>query len=154
MPLLVIAGQPGADADNVRAAIAAPPLLGRVEYRGFVADAERPRLFAGARALVLPSLEEGFGLPVLEALALGIPVVVSNRGALPELVGDAGFIVDPEDVAAIATALERVSTDRESAAAMGRRGIERSRAYDWHQTARSLRQVFQDALERARRRTA
>jgi glycosyltransferase involved in cell wall biosynthesis len=146
LPPLMIAGQPGAAADAARDRLSRRPLNGRVEYRGFVADAERPGLFAGARALVLPSLEEGFGMPALEAMSLGIPVVASNRGALPELVGDGGVLVDPEDVDAIAAGIESVLKDRTAADAMGERGARRSRAYDWAQTARTLRDAFAQAM--------
>ena len=79
-----------------------PPLAGAVEFRGYVRDEERPRLYRQARMLVLPSLEEGFGLPVLEAMACGVPVVVSDRGSLPEVAGDAATPVDRTTSTALA----------------------------------------------------
>jgi glycosyltransferase involved in cell wall biosynthesis len=103
-------------------------------------------MYAGARVLVLPSLEEGFGMPALEAMSLGIPVVVSDRGALPALVGDAGLLVDPEDVESIAAALDRVLGDNSTAQTMSRRGLARSSGFQWTNTAAALRDAFQQAI--------
>jgi glycosyltransferase involved in cell wall biosynthesis len=99
--------------------------------------------------LVLPSLDEGFGLPVLEAMSLGVPVVVSNRGALPDLVGDAGLIVDPDDVESIAGGLARVVENDALAETMRQRGLERARLYEWTNTARALRRTFEAAIAAA-----
>jgi glycosyltransferase involved in cell wall biosynthesis len=146
----VIAGRPGADARTSLDAIARPPLRGHVEYRGYVPQEERQRMYAGARVLVLPSLEEGFGMPALEAMSLGIPVVVSDRGALPALVGDAGLLVDPEDVESIAAALDRVLGDDSTAQTMSRRGLARSSGFQWTNTAAALRDAFQLAIDARR----
>lgn len=150
VPPLVIAGRPGADARTSLDAIARPPLRGHVEYRGYVPQEERQRMYAGARVLVLPSLEEGFGMPALEAMSLGIPVVVSDRGALPALVGDAGLLVDPEDVESIVAALDRVLGDDSTAQTMSRRGLARSSGFQWTNTAAALRDAFQLAIDARR----
>ena len=93
-----------------------------------------------------PSIFEGFGLPLVEAMACGTPVVGANRTALPELIEDAGLVVDPESVDAIASAMARLLTDHALAAEHARRGIERSRRYSWSETARRTLSVYRDAV--------
>jgi glycosyltransferase involved in cell wall biosynthesis len=105
-------------------------------------------LYAGASALALPSLDEGFGLPALEAMALGIPVVASNAGALPEVVGDAGLLVDPADVGGLARALERVHVDGGLAVRLREAGIDRARQFNWTESVRTLLRAYEDALGR------
>ena len=103
-------------------------------WLGHVDDEELPALYAGAEAFVLPSHYEGFGLTVLEAMAVGTPVVTSNVTALPELVGDAGLLVDPDDPVAIADAVDRARGDAELAA----RGAERAKSFTWAASAEAL----------------
>src|SRR5690606_11581889 len=91
VPKLRLVGAWRPEADMWLQRLQVPPLLGHVEYVGYVPDAQRRAIYAGARLLVLPSFHEGFGLPALEAMALGVPVVASTAGALPEVVGDAGL---------------------------------------------------------------
>jgi glycosyltransferase involved in cell wall biosynthesis len=86
-------------------------------------------------------------MPALEAMSLGIPVVAADRGALPELVGDAGMLVDPRDPEAIAAALERVISDDRLAENLARRGLERSRRFEWSRTAAAMRDAFARAVE-------
>src|SRR5207247_4853583 len=97
--------------------IGRPPLKDVVRHLGYVDPSARRELYEGARLLVQPSFEEGFGLPVLEAMTLGVPVIAANRGALPEVLGDAGLVVDPEQPAQLASALERMIDDGALAAA-------------------------------------
>jgi glycosyltransferase involved in cell wall biosynthesis len=146
-PKLLIAGKAGPDADRWLQAIAQPPLAGRVEALGYVSDADRQQVYSGARMLVLPSFEEGFGMPALEAMSLGVPVIAARRGNLPDLVGGAGALVDPEDVESIVAAFEALLRDDGSAEAAGRRGIERSRRFSWERTAEALHNAFTAALE-------
>ena len=146
-PKLVLAGAAGADAQPWFDAIARPPLAGHVEYVGYLPDDQRQRVYAGARLLVLPSHEEGFGMPALEAMSLGIPVVGTNRGAVPELLGDAGRLIDPGDVESIVTALDHLLTDDDLAQALGWRGLERSRGFRWAETARAVHMALQHAVE-------
>ena len=126
IPRLVLAGRTGSDASEILHRISQPPLAGRVEHLGYVADSSRRQIFAGARAFVLPSLEEGFGMPVLEAMSLGIPVVASARGALPELVGDAGLLVNPAEPSSLVEALARVLGDDAFADTLADRGLARA----------------------------
>jgi len=153
VPRLVIAGRAEADAGVVLAAMNQPPLAGHVEYRGYVPTEEREALFKGAQAFVLPSFEEGFGIPALEAMSAGVPVVVSNRGALPEVVGDAGLLIDPNDAESLAAALERLADDPDLRATCARRGLDRARQFTWTQTARDVRRAYEDALLAWRQRT-
>jgi glycosyltransferase involved in cell wall biosynthesis len=116
-----------------------------------VGGSDRRTLYEGARLLVLPSFHEGFGLPVLEAMSLGIPVVTSNRGALPEVVGDAGLTVDAEDRRALGDAIHAVLTDRNRAATMRARGLVRAADFDWDAAARALYGAYTDVMVRTGR---
>jgi len=154
VPPLRIAGGTGPGAEAWLERMRRPPLDGLVRYVGYVADQEREALFAGARTLVLPSLDEGFGLPALEAMSAGIPVVVSNAGALPEVVGDAAVIFNPSDADALAYALGRLATDEAWARERASAGLTRARAYTWEASARALGRVYDAALSRRAARTA
>ena len=113
-----------------------------------IPDEDLPAFYNGAACFVYPSLYEGFGLPVLEAMACGTPVVTSDRGALAELAGGAAMLVDPESVEALQEALTRVLTDAPRAAELGRRGLERSRQFSWNETARRTLEVYREAMGR------
>jgi glycosyltransferase involved in cell wall biosynthesis len=116
---------------------------------GFVPDDDLPALYRGASAFAFPSLYEGFGLPPLEAMACGTPVVTSNKSSLPEVVGDAGLLVDPLDVDALTSALDRLLTDPELSSALIRRGIVRSKSFTWERTAHAHSCIYRDvATER------
>jgi len=117
-----------------------------VRLVGLIPDDDLPHFYGGAGCFVYPSIFEGFGLPLVEAMACGTPVVGANRTALPELIEDAGLVVDPESVDAIASAMARLLTDRALAADHARRGIERSRRYSWSETARRTLSVYRDAV--------
>jgi glycosyltransferase involved in cell wall biosynthesis len=108
----------------------------------------RVPLLAGARAFVFPSLYEGFGLPPLEAMACGTPVVTSDVSALPEVVGDAALLVDPLDVDALASAIRRLWTDEGLRQDLRARGLSRVRRYTWDATARLTLEVYAAAMRR------
>ncbi|MGB9804811.1 glycosyltransferase family 4 protein [Desulfofundulus sp.] len=110
-------------------------------------DEELRLLYYGARALVLPSLYEGFGLPPLEAMACGTPVVVSNTASLPEVVGDAGVYVNPYDVDDIAQGIYRVLTDQELRCQLREKGLARAKLFTWKRSARETLKVFEEVLE-------
>jgi alpha-1,3-rhamnosyl/mannosyltransferase len=146
VPRLVIAGGAGPTAAKWLQAIARPPLAGHVEYLGYIAAERREAIFKGAQMFVLPSFEEGFGLPALEAMAAGVPVVASNRGSLPEVIGDAGLLIDPDDSESLTDAMARVTTDASLRISCAQRGLQRARQFSWAQTARDVRRAYEDAL--------
>ena len=147
-PPLVLAGRATGEAAGWLARIASPPLAGHVRHLGYVANDERERVYAGARALVLPSLDEGFGLPALEAMSAGIPVVASNRGSLPEVVGTGALLIDPGDVEELAAALEQLISDDTVAATWASAGLARARDFTWAAAAITLRRAYVDAIMR------
>jgi glycosyltransferase involved in cell wall biosynthesis len=128
---LVVAGADGWGADEFQAAWAAAQHGDRVVRLGYVSDAQRRDLLAGARVLAYPSRYEGFGLVPLEAMAAGIPVVASRAGALPEVLGDAAVLVDPDDTGGLAAALEQVSADERLREDLVRTGREWVTRYSW-----------------------
>lgn len=105
---------------------------------GFVEFEDMPAVYALARALVFPSIYESFGIPLVEAMACGCPVITSNTSACPEVVGDAALLVDPGDVDGLASAMARVSFDDALADALSRRGLTRATAFSWMESARTL----------------
>ncbi len=115
---------------------------------GYVDDETLAALYSGARALVYPSLYEGFGLPIVEAMACGCPVICSNTSSMPEAAGEAAHLVDPEDPDDLAAALERVLEDGAYRESLVRRGFHRSAAFTWDRTARAALDVFQHVAER------
>ena len=147
-PRLVLAGKPAAQVGEVMDRVMRSPLAARIDQLGYVAESNRQQVYAGARALVLPSFDEGFGMPALEAMSLGIPVVASNRGALPEVVGDAGVLIDPADDESLGDALMRVLSDDQLAAMLARRGREQAARFSWDRTATLVRSAFTQAIAR------
>jgi glycosyltransferase involved in cell wall biosynthesis len=147
---LVLAGKATDAARPWLERIARPPLAGHVRHLGYVDAADRRALYEGASVLVLPSLDEGFGLPVLEAMTLGVPVVASRRGSLPEVLGDAGQLVDAGDAQGFADAIGRVLSDRDFAADCAARGIARARQFRWDRAAQQTMALYQRAIEHRR----
>ena len=145
-PRLVLAGHGTPASARWEARAREAPLAGHVELAGYVEQATRIDLFANARMLVLPSYEEGFGLPVLEAMACGVPVVVSNRGSLPEVAGKAAEPVDPDDVEGLIARMTALLDDR-AAADAGRRGLEQASHYSWRACATAARHAYAAAVE-------
>jgi glycosyltransferase involved in cell wall biosynthesis len=117
-----------------------------VRFTGYVPDEDLPALYNGADLFVFPSLYEGFGLPVLEAMACGTPVVTSNSSSLPEVAGDAALLVDPYDVEAIAAAMVRVLADPDLAEALRQKGLRRAGEFTWERTARETIAVYEQVL--------
>jgi glycosyltransferase involved in cell wall biosynthesis len=118
---------------------------GHIRTLGFVDQADLPAVYKGADVFCLPSLREGFGLPVLEAMSQGTPVITSASTSTQEVLGDAGLVVEPTDARALAEALETMLTDRSLANDLGHRGYERSRDYTWERTAALLTDAFFEA---------
>ena len=147
LPRLVLAGKATDESRLWLERIARPPLDGAVRHIGYVEPASRREPYEGARLLVQPSFEEGFGLPVLEAMTVGVPVVAANRGALPEVVADAGMLVDPDKADEVAAGIDRMLTDEAYAATCAAKGVERARHYQWGTTARRVYEAYQLAVE-------
>jgi glycosyltransferase involved in cell wall biosynthesis len=118
---------------------------GWARFAGYVPDTDLPSLYAAASVFAYPSLYEGFGIPPLEAMACGTPVVASTRGALPEVLGDAALLVDPYDEIAIAEALQAAADD---SGTLRRRGIERAARFTWQRSAAETWQVYETAARR------
>jgi glycosyltransferase involved in cell wall biosynthesis len=142
-PLLVLAGKRGWLTDQIERRAAELGIAEQVMFAGYVADDHLPALLNGALAYVVPSLYEGFGMTVLEAQACGTPVLASNVSALPEVVGEAGLLVDPYDVAAIADGIMRLVTDAELRASLRERGLRQVAEWTWQRTARETLAVLE-----------
>ena len=143
-PELVLAGKATSAARPWLDRIARPPLAGRVRHVGYVDPADRQALYGGARMLVLPSFDEGFGLPAVEAAACGAAVVATRHSAIPEVLGDAALYIDPADAASLPAALSLLLSDPERRAGLGRRAAARARDWTWEAAARRLLAVFEE----------
>ncbi len=117
-------------------------LADRVIFTGWVAEEDKPALYSGALLFVFPSLYEGFGLPPLEALACGTPVVASCTGSLPEIVGQGGILVDPEDVEGLAAAMRKILSDDDLRAELREKGLAHAAAFNWEKTARETLDAY------------
>ena len=142
---LVIAGGDGWGAGSLTGAVEASPWRSRIVRTGYVPDERLVGLLHGAAVLAFPSVYEGFGLPPLEAMAAGVPVVATAVGAVPEVVGDAGLLVAPGDPDALAGALDRVLGDAEVRAGLATRGREQARRFTWDACAAGLRDLYAEA---------
>ena len=145
---LLIAGRKGWLYEDVFAHLKKTGMQDRVDFLDHVSDAELPALMAACDAFVFPSLYEGFGLPPLEAMACGAPVVASNSSSLPEILGDAAQYVNPTDTSDIAIGIERVLTIREWRAELRAKGIAQAARYSWDRAARETLAVYERVLEK------
>jgi glycosyltransferase involved in cell wall biosynthesis len=144
---LVLAGKRGWLYDDLFARVRRLGLEGRVVFPGYVEEGDLPALYSGALAALFPSLYEGFGIPVLEAQACGVPVMTSNNSSLPEVAGDAALLVDPHDVEAIAAAMQRLATDEALRAELVRRGFENIKRFSWEKCARETLAVLESIVD-------
>jgi glycosyltransferase involved in cell wall biosynthesis len=145
-PDLVLAGGEGWGLSGFGARLSASRHAARIHRIGYVAPERTLGMLRGARLLAYPSLYEGFGLPPLEAMAAGTVVVASSSSSLPEVLGDAALLPDPEDVRAIAAALEKAEGDEEWRRIARARGLARASAFTWAAAARKTRAVFENIL--------
>jgi glycosyltransferase involved in cell wall biosynthesis len=143
---LVLAGREGWKAESIFEAARASAHSARIRFVGFVDHGDLPRLMGTADALVYPSLAEGFGIPVAEAMACGTPVITSNVSSLPEVAGDAGILVDPVDETAIADAMQRLAGDAAIRSDHSARGIERAQKFSWRKSAEQTMETYRKAL--------
>lgn len=146
---LVLAGRPGGDQDAVRRAIDKRGLRSWVRQAGYLTDLEIRSLYHAASALVFPSLAEGFGLPLLEAMACGLPSAVSGVSALPEIGGDAALYFKPEDPKNMAAAIVRVLDDQSLRVALFQRGPVRAREFSWRRTAKTTLDFYRSTAGRS-----
>jgi glycosyltransferase involved in cell wall biosynthesis len=140
---LVLAGQKGWLYDDLFARVDDLGVQDRVVFTGYVAEEDKSPLLSGALALVYPSLYEGFGLPILEAMACGTPVLTSNVSSLPEVAGDAALLVDPLDTDAIAVGMSRLITETDLRNTLIEKGYARVRKFSWAEAARQVLQVLE-----------
>ncbi len=145
---LVLAGPDWSGAEEVHRVAEASSVREDIVFAGFVAPEDLPDLYAAAEAVVFPSLYEGFGLPVLEAMACGAPVACSDRSSLPEVAGDAALLFDPGDHEAMAEAMRRLVMDAGLRRDLAARGLARSREFTWRRTAERTLQELRRAAGR------
>ena len=147
---LVIAGMRGWKDHTITKGIEALTRRGNVKFLGFVPEKDLPFIYAGAGLFVFPSLYEGFGLPALEAMASGVPVVVSNRASLPEVVGDAGIYIDPENIESMVHAIKSLLEDPEKCKQMAKMGLLQAKQFTWEACAQKTFSVYQEVLGKDR----
>jgi glycosyltransferase involved in cell wall biosynthesis len=145
LPRLVVVGKLAWLYEETLRAVEECGVRGDVTFTGYVPEVDLPALYSGALCFAYPSFFEGFGLPPLEAMRCGTPVLVSDRTSLPEVVGDAGLLVDPFDTDAISAALARLIDDEELRRRLRERGLARAARFDWRETARRTLEVYQRA---------
>ena len=145
-PDLSLVGGRGWGDSPLRGPIRALEARGALRLEGYCQPARLWELYGAARALLFPSLHEGFGFPILEAMAAGLPVLTADRGAMREVAGDAALLVDPDDAEAIAEALARLDRDTALRARLIARGRERARAWSWERTADATTAVYAEVL--------
>lgn len=141
---LVIAGEPGRMEQRLKGLAHSLDLDGRVVFPGFIEPADMAALYSAADLFVYPSIYEGFGLPPIEAMTCGVPVITSTASSIPEVVGDAATAVDAGDTAALAAAILEVLSNPALAESLRRRGFERARMYSWEKSAREIHAVYRE----------
>lgn len=146
LPQLVLVGKRGWLYGETLEAVNRHSINGDIRFTGYVRETDLPALYTDALCFVYPSYFEGFGLPVLEAMACGAPVIAGNRTSLPEVIGDAGLLFDPFDTSALTTALARVIDDGKLRRSLHRRGLERASLFNWRETARRTLEVYERAV--------
>jgi len=145
---LVLSGSPGPGSERIREAIDAyPDLRDRIVQTGHVPDADLGPLYSGARVFIYPSIYEGFGLPPLEAMQCGTPTITSNTSSLPEVVGDAGVMVPPDDVDVLAGAMLDLARDSDRRRCLRERALARARRFSWEESTAATLRAYRTALE-------
>jgi glycosyltransferase involved in cell wall biosynthesis len=145
---LVLAGRSGWKVEALQQALSNSRVRERILTPGFVAREDLPAVLTAAEGFVWPSLYEGFGLPPLEAMACGTPVLTSDVSSLPEVVGSAALLVDPDDTEAIANAMAELVKDQSLRDGLRRKGLERIKEFTWERTARMTAEVYRSTLLR------
>jgi glycosyltransferase involved in cell wall biosynthesis len=143
---LVLAGSAGYGADEIMTRIERSPARARISVTGYVSPQQLAAEYRRASVFAFPSLDEGFGMPILEAMAAGTPVIASTSSALPEVAGDAAVLVVPKDTEALGAALHDLIGNEELRRDLARRGIDRTRSFTWAKAVRETWQVYQELL--------
>jgi len=143
---LVMAGSAGYGSEAILARIGESPARERISVTGYVTAAELAGWYGQASIFAFPSLDEGFGMPLLEAMAAGVPVLTSNRSALPEVAGDAAVLVNPEDTAELTQALRNLTEREELRNELAAKGLERARLFTWEKAAAETWKVYSKLL--------
>lgn len=146
VPYLVLAGKNGWNFDNIYKKVKDHKLDKKVIFTGYIDSNEAVILLKGAFLFVFPSIYEGFGLPPLEAMACGVPVITSNITSLPEVVKDAGYLIDPFSAEEICNAMIKIMNDSKNREQLKQRGIERAKEFTWGKSAKLLREVYKKML--------
>lgn len=146
LPKLVLAGGKGWLCDSIYENVKDLDMNDEVIFTGYIDEQDSPLLISGAKALLFPSLYEGFGTPPVEAMACGTPVISSKTASMPEVLGDAGLLVNPYSVDEICTAMERILTDVELCDKLIDKGLERVKRYTWDNSVTVLKQVYNELL--------
>ncbi len=147
LPRLIIAGQQGWDVGAFEARLDEARLRDRIQLTGYVPNAALPALYRQALGFIFPSLYEGFGLPVLEAMACGCPTLISQTASLPEVAGEAAAYFDPKDTSSIANVLARFVTDPSMRNSLREAGLKQVRSFDWATTARKTLEVYKRVMD-------
>ena len=143
---LVIAGMKGWHHDDFESAAEALISKGQIRMLGYVPDEDLPRLYSGATLMVYPSIYEGFGLPPLEAMACGTPVITSNVASLPEVVGAAGITLAPKDIEGLADAINLIVSDSDFARQLSAKGLLQAKCFSWEKTADQTVAIYRQVL--------
>lgn len=145
LPPLVLVGAPGWQHERILTQARRLGIEGQLRFAGYILRENLPGVYAAARALLYPSLYEGFGLPPLEAMGCGTPVLASNVSAMPEVIGDAGVLINPCDVQEMADGILRIAQDETLRQRMVERGLERAQQFRWDEVARQTLWVIEQA---------
>jgi glycosyltransferase involved in cell wall biosynthesis len=143
---LVLAGAAGFGADEILSGIAASPARDRISILGYVTAEALADWYARSTILAFPSLDEGFGIPILEAMAAGLPVLTSNRSAMAEVAGGAALLVNPESVEELAEALRKMIADEQLREDLKQKGLTRAAKFTWPQAVENIWNVYQELL--------
>lgn len=147
---LVITGKKDSRRKEIYQTINQYHLESRIFFTDYLSEEDLPALYSGAGLLAFPSVYEGFGLPILEAMACGTPVICSNATSIPEVAGNAALVVDPANLEEFAVAIDRVLTDDELRHNLQEKGLIRAKQFDWSKTVMELIKVYQEALNEDR----
>ena len=151
-PPFVFGGKLGWYYDQILERIRSEGIEDKIVLAGYLSDEEKACLYARAKAFVFPSLYEGFGIPVLEAMACKTPVLTANVSSLPEVSGDAAVLCDPLNDEDIANGLFSLATDSSLCERLGQEGYERSKLFSWEHTAKIMRDVYEETVEGLRKK--